>query len=114
MSVNQDLDNTGLIKRLGLIVYLKSASDQYKLRRFGDIVYFSKKLGYCILYINKNDAKQVTQEISSLPFVVKVESSKEESIDLSSDHIESQITDLAQKAEDKLQKEQEKNKDQLQ
>ncbi len=43
--------------------------------------------------------------------MVKVESSKEESIDLGSDHIEQQITDLAQKAEDKLQKEQEKNKD---
>ncbi len=61
----------------------------------------------------KKDAKQIINEISSLPFVVKVESSKEESIDLGSDHIEQQITDLAQKAEDKLQKVQEKNKDQL-
>ncbi|WP_281196491.1 DUF2129 domain-containing protein, partial [Lactobacillus acetotolerans] len=41
MSINQDLENTGITKRLGLIVHLKPASDQYKLRHFGDIVYFS-------------------------------------------------------------------------
>lgn len=108
MSINQDLENTGITKRLSLIVHLRSASDQYKLRHFGDIVYFSKKLRYCILYVDKKDAKQIINEISSLPFVVKVESSKEESIDLGSDHIEQQITDLAQKAEDKLQKSRER------
>lgn len=43
MSINKEIEGTHLIKRVALIIYLKSVSDQYKLRRYGDIVYFSKK-----------------------------------------------------------------------
>ena len=43
MSINKDIEGTTLVKRVGLIIYLSSASDKYRLRRYGDIVYFSKK-----------------------------------------------------------------------
>ena len=107
MGVEEDLANKNIIQRQSLTVYLNSISDQYKLRRYGDIVYFSKKFAYCILYVNKKDIEQVCQDLNSLDFVEKVEKSNRNQIDLSSDHIEKQITELAQEAEKTLQERQE-------
>ena len=102
MSINKDIEGTTLVKRVGLSIYLSSASDQYRLRRYGDIVYFSKKMKYCVLYLDKKEAKAKVREIGSLDFVTEVEYSQDENIDLTSEHIESQINDLAQIAEAKL------------
>ena len=107
MGVEEDLANKNIIQRQSLIVYLNSISDQYKLRRYGDIVYFSKKFAYCILYVNKKEIEQVCQDLNSLDFVEKVEKSNWNQIDLSSDHIEKQIAELAKEAEKTLQERQE-------
>ena len=59
MSVNQELSERDITQRTSLIVYLRNASnDQFKLRRYGDIVYFSKKLHYLILYVNQAEAEE--------------------------------------------------------
>ena len=107
MGVEEDLANKNIIQRQSLTVYLNSISDQYKLRRYGDIVYFSKKFAYCILYVNKKEIEQVCQDLNSLDFVEKVEKSNWNQIDLSSDHIEKQIAELAKEAEKTLQERQE-------
>ena len=107
MGVEEDLANKNIIQRQSLTVYLNSISDQYKLRRYGDIVYFSKKFAYCIMYVNKKEIEQVCHDLNSLDFVEKVEKSNWNQIDLSSDHIENQIRDLAKKAEKTLQERQE-------
>lgn len=114
MSINKEIEGTHLIKRVALIIYLKSVSDQYKLRRYGDIVYFSKKMKYCILYVNRREAKEMQKQISNLDFVTYVEISAEDEVNLDSEHIEKQITDMAKAAEEKLQLEQERNEDQMQ
>lgn len=111
MSVNEDLKNAGLAERVGLIVYLKNASDQYKLRKYGDIVYFSKQMNYCMIYVDHDEANTEFNEIASLDFVKKIEISAEDNIDLTSEHIETQILDMAKKAEAELQKRQEENGD---
>ena len=114
MSINKEIEGTHLIKRVALIIYLKSVSDQYKLRRYGDIVYFSKKMKYCMLYVNCREAKEMQKQISNLDFVTYVEISAEDEVNLDSEHIEKQITDMAKAVEEKLQLEQEKNEDQMQ
>lgn len=114
MSINQEIENTHLVKRVALIIYLKSISDQYKLRRYGDIVYFSKKMKYCMLYVSRSEADEIKNEIAQLDFVNHVEISPEEQVNLDSQYIESQITNMAKEAEKKLQLEQEKNEDQRQ
>ncbi|WP_153245760.1 DUF2129 domain-containing protein [Lactobacillus helveticus] len=114
MSINQEIENTHLTKRVALIIYLKSVSDQYKLRHYGDIVYFSKKMKYCILYVNRKEAKDVKNQIVQLDFVNYVEISPEEKVNLDSQHIEGQLVKMAKEAEKKLQLEQEKNEDQMQ
>lgn len=114
MSVNKEIESTHLIKRVALIIYLKSISDQYKLRHYGDIVYFSKKMKYCVLYVSRSEAKEIQREIAHLDFVTYVEISAEEKVNLDSQHIESQITEMAKEAEKKLQLEQENNEEQMQ
>lgn len=113
MSINHDLVASNVTKRQGLIVYLNSVSNQYKLRRFGDIVYFSKKMNYCVLYVDQKNADKTIAVLNSLDFVNGVDRSNGENIDLSSTHIEQQIKDLASEAEEQLLEEQEKNTEQL-
>ena len=113
MSINKEIESTHLIKRVALIIYLKSVSDQYKLRHFGDIVYFSKKMKYCVLYVNRNECIEIKGQIAHFDFVNHVEISAEEEVNLDSQHIENQLAEMAQKAEKKLQLEQEKSENQL-
>ncbi|RVU70657.1 MULTISPECIES: YlbG family protein [Lactobacillus] len=113
MSINKELKSAGLTERTGLVIYLKNASDQYKLRRFGDIVYFSKKMKYCIVYVTQENAKQELAEIRKLDFVKYAEFSEKDQVDLSSSHIETQIATMAQEAEQEIQRRQEKNEDLL-
>lgn len=113
MSINQEIEHTHLIKRVAIIIYLKNVSDQYKLRRYGDIVYFSKKMKYCVVYVDRKEAKELKNQIENLDFVTHVEISAEEKINLDSQHIENQITEMAKEAEKTLQLEQEKNEDQI-
>lgn len=111
MSINKDIADAGLSQRAGLIVYLKNASDQYKLRHFGDIVYFSKKMRYCMLYIDLNDLDYELSEISELDFVDHVEISEKDQLNLDSKHIEKQLVEMSEKAEVELQKRQKENED---
>ncbi|MDF7638836.1 YlbG family protein [Lactobacillus sp. ESL0791] len=112
MSINQDLASVGIKKRIGLIVYLKKINEQHKLRHFGNVVYFSKKFSYCVLYVNEAKAKEIAAELCNADFVERVSFSQKDQVDLDSDYIEQQIADLAQEAEVKL--EQEEDQDQLQ
>lgn len=109
MSINQDLAKTNMTKRQGLIVYLNNVSNQYKLRRYGDIVYFSKKMDYCILYVNQKEAEEIIKNLNALDFVDRVEKSSSDKINLSSSHIEQQISDLATETEAKLLESQDKD-----
>lgn len=108
MSVNNELKNAGLAQRICLIIYLENASDQYKLRKYGDIVYFSKKMKYCVVYVDETDADRIKKDISALKFVKKVELSEKDDLNLDSSFIENQITEMAKEAEEKLEQ---KNED---
>lgn len=106
MSVNQDIVNEDIPQRLGLIVYLKNAANnQFKLRRYGDIVYFSKELHYLVIYVNKQKASEIISEVSKLDFVKKVEPSEVDEINLDSQKMEEQINDMAKEAEKQIEKE---------
>ncbi len=102
MSVNHDVMNSLLTMRTALLVYLKKPSDQYRLRRYGDIVYFSNRLGYCVLYVNKVDVAEKKATIESLNFVTNVQVSADEDVNLNGTHIEQQIAEMAKAAEAEL------------
>lgn len=103
MSINQELAEQEIPSRTSLIVYLRNVNnDQFKLRRFGDIVYFSKKLYYLILYVNKGEAEETADKLRAFNFVKKVEFSQNDALDLDNRKIEQQISDMAKEAEEKL------------
>lgn len=107
MSISQELSQAGLTSRICLLVFLENASDQFKLRRYGDIVYFSKKMRYCVIYVDQAEAEKIKTEISHLNFVKRVEISASDQVDLSSTHIEQQIAEMAKEAEAKLEQQNE-------
>lgn len=113
MNINTDLTVAGMTGRQGLIVYLTNVSEQFKLRYYGDIVYFSKKFRYCIMYIDGDDQATI-DEIRALPFVERIELSGTDQLDLTSEHIEQQVSDLALSAEQELEKRQNGSEDKLQ
>ncbi|GHN34968.1 YlbG family protein [Lactobacillus delbrueckii] len=103
MSINQELADQEIASRTSLIVYLRNVNnDQLKLRRFGDIVYFSKKLHYLILYVNQAEAEETASKLRTFSFVKKVEFSQNDALDLDNQKIEQQISDMAKEAEEKL------------
>ena len=103
MNINQELEKN-LPARVSIIVFLKNIRNQYRLRRYGDIVYFSKKMHYCIIYVNQDNLKQVVQEIEKLDFVKRVTVSQNDELNLDANHIQKQIERMAQIAESKLEK----------
>ena len=111
MSINQNIEVANLTQREAIIVYLKNTSDQFRLRKFGDIVYFSKKFKYCIVYVDRDHIEKEAEEISSLDFVERVEISNEDRLELTSTHLEDQLTKMAEEAEQILEKRQKENED---
>lgn len=113
MSINEELKKAGLQSRNGIIVYLNNISNQYRLRKFGDIVYFSKKMKYCVIYVNSNEINRIKKEILALDFVERIEDSETDQLNLDGTYIEQQINEMAIEAEEKLIKRQEENEDLL-
>lgn len=99
-------DNQRLQTRSAIIVWLKKASDQYKLRHYGDIVYFSRKNNYTVLYCDAAKADKIIAELSKKDFVKKAELSRHNQLNFSPEHETSMMQDLKEKAE-KLREENE-------
>ncbi|MBS4198838.1 YlbG family protein [Bacillus sp. FJAT-49732] len=59
--------------RQGLIVWLFSLKNAKALRRFGNIHYISKRMKYVVLYCAQDEAVALSEKLSSMPFVKKVE-----------------------------------------
>lgn len=62
-------------KRQGIIVWLRHLKHLRKIRRYGHIIYASKKLKYAVLYVNQEEIDDLMEKLSMLPFVTKVEPS---------------------------------------
>lgn len=99
-------DDQRLQARSSIIVWLKKANDQYKLRHYGDIVYFSRKNNFTILYCDTTKAKKIINDLSKKDFVKKVELSRHGQLDFSPEHETTMMQDLKVKAE-KLREENE-------
>lgn len=107
MSYNQDLKNTNIPARVAIIVFLNQAQDQFKLRQFGDIVYFLKRKKYCLIYVNQTGARELTIKLNKLHFVKKAEISPTSELNFSREHEEGQINKLATEAEQILEENEE-------
>ena len=74
--VFKDGSSKKMTGRTQIIVWLYQISDQYKLRRFGNIIYFSRKNKYVILYVSSEYASKVITELKSKNYVQAVETDR--------------------------------------
>lgn len=63
------------VKRQGLVVWYKHRRQANRLKRYGHLIYRSKKQHYAILYVNMDDIEAVERKLKSLSFVKKVKRS---------------------------------------
>lgn len=63
------------VKRQGLIVWFQHRKNIKHIKRFGHLIYVSKRMRYAVLYMNQSDIDAIEAELLKLPFVTKVERS---------------------------------------
>ncbi|KGX88566.1 YlbG family protein [Pontibacillus litoralis] len=62
-------------KRQGLIVWFQHMKHVRNIKRYGHLVYVSKKHRYAMIYVNQDEIENVTQKLNRLHYVSKVEPS---------------------------------------
>lgn len=63
------------INRQGIVVWFQHMKNLRQLRRYGHLVYTSKKHRYGIIYVNQDDLEHVMEQLDRLHFVSKIEPS---------------------------------------
>ncbi|XJS11738.1 YlbG family protein [Aerococcaceae bacterium WGS1372] len=71
-----------MIERQSLTVWLYSTKQIKELRKHGYVHYFSKKMKYAILYVDKNNAEDIAKNIENYFFVRQVDFSHRDEIDM--------------------------------
>lgn len=61
--------------RQGLIVWFQQMNNVKKIKRFGNLIYVSKKLKYAIIYVNQSELTEIEEKLLTFRFVSKVERS---------------------------------------
>lgn len=62
-------------KRQGLIVWFQHRKNIKHIKRFGNLIYVSRKLRYAVVYVDQANIDAIEEEIFKLPFISKVERS---------------------------------------
>ncbi|SFB18643.1 Uncharacterized protein YlbG, UPF0298 family [Lentibacillus halodurans] len=63
------------MKRQGLIVWFQHMKNIRHIKRYGHLLYSSKKLKYAVIYVDQESVHHVESKLLKLPFVSKVEHS---------------------------------------
>lgn len=58
--------------RQSLVVYTYSLKQTRQLKRYGTVMYVSKKMRYVVLYVNQEDVEKLTDQLKQLRFVKRV------------------------------------------
>ncbi|GLC87575.1 UPF0298 protein [Lysinibacillus piscis] len=59
-------------ERQGLIVYVHQLKNAKSLRKYGHVLYISRKQKYVVLYCDQDDIDNLTVKLQRLPFVKDV------------------------------------------
>lgn len=66
--------------RQSLIVYTYSLKQTRQLKRYGTVMYVSKKMRYVVLYVDQADVDSLTDQLNHLRFVKRVVASQRPAI----------------------------------
>lgn len=62
--------------RQGIVVWFQHMKNLRQIKRYGHLVYSSKRLKYAILYVNQDEVEDVEKNLLRLPFISKIERSQ--------------------------------------
>lgn len=82
MQVNNNQDLLSVVPRRGLVVWMYSLRQVRNLRRYGTVLYISKRMKYALVYLNEDDFDQNSEKIERLHFVRKIEKSYRPDIEM--------------------------------
>ncbi len=63
------------VKRQGIIVWFQHKRNIKQIKRFGHLIYVSKRMRYAVIYVNQDEIEDVEQAMSKLSYILKVERS---------------------------------------
>lgn len=63
------------IKRQGLIVWFQHMKNVKHIKRYGHLLYASKKLKYAVIYVDQDVLEEIQKKLLKLSFVSKVDHS---------------------------------------
>ncbi|NBJ68512.1 MULTISPECIES: DUF2129 domain-containing protein [Clostridia] len=62
-------------KRQGLIVWFQHMKNLKQIKRYGHLLYSSKKLKYAVIYVNQDELEKIEKKLLKFTFVSKVDRS---------------------------------------
>ena len=62
-------------KRQGLIVWFQHKRNIKQIKRFGHLIYVSKRMRYAVIYVDQDEIEEVEQSMSKLSYIIKVDNS---------------------------------------
>lgn len=61
------------IKRQGIFVWFQHRKNIKHIRRYGNLLYVSKRLRYAVVYVDQIDVDTIVADLSKLSFITKVD-----------------------------------------
>lgn len=62
-------------KRQGMIVWFQHRKNIKTIKRYGHLLYVSKKMRYAVLYVNQEEYEDIMNDLLERPFVTKIDRS---------------------------------------
>jgi uncharacterized protein YlbG (UPF0298 family) len=97
--INRQIAQTPIAQRKNLIVWVDRNSNQHKLLSYGDVVYFSKKMHYSILYVDASQAEKICDRLRKQNFVKKAVVSQRDDLHFDAAYQENMMAHLKEEAE---------------
>lgn len=63
------------VSRQGLIVWYKHRKNIRQIKRYGHLIYASRKMRFVVIYVNQDEIDKIEANLQKLPFVTKLERS---------------------------------------
>jgi len=63
-------------RRQGIIVWFQHRRNLKHIKKFGNVIYISKKMRYAVVYVDQSKIEGIEKELMKLPFISKVERSQ--------------------------------------
>ena len=64
-----------IVNRQGLIVWFQHMKNMKHIKRYGNLIYISKKLKYAVIYVNQEEIEAIEKKLLKHSFVLKVDRS---------------------------------------